>query len=159
MDAHLKTFIHGQDEAVDAVVKAIRRNRISLVQRNKPIASFLFLGPSGVGKTYLAKLLAKEYFGDEKAMIRVDMSEFMEKYSVSKLIGSAPGYVGYEEGGVLTEQVRRKPYSVVLFDEIEKASPDVLNVLLQLLDEGHLKDNKGRWIDFKHTIIILTSNM
>jgi ATP-dependent Clp protease ATP-binding subunit ClpC len=159
MDAHLKTFIHGQDEAVDAVVKAIRRNRISLVERNKPIASFLFLGPSGVGKTYLAKLLAKEYFGDEKAMIRVDMSEFMEKYSVSKLIGSAPGYVGYEEGGVLTEQVRRKPYSVVLFDEIEKASPDVLNVLLQLLDEGHLKDNKGRWIDFKHTIIILTSNM
>lgn len=159
MDAHLKTFIHGQDEAVDAVVKAIRRNRISLVQRNKPIASFLFLGPSGVGKTYLAKLLAKEYFGDEKAMIRVDMSEFMEKYSVSKLIGSAPGYVGYEEWGVLTEQVRRKPYSVVLFDEIEKASPDVLNVLLQLLDEGHLKDNKGRWIDFKHTIIILTSNM
>ncbi len=159
MDVHLKTFIHGQDEAVDAVVKAIRRNRISLVQRNKPIASFLFLGPSGVGKTYLAKLLAKEYFGDEKAMIRVDMSEFMEKYSVSKLIGSAPGYVGYEEGGVLTEQVRRKPYSVVLFDEIEKASPDVLNVLLQLLDEGHLKDNKGRRIDFKHTIIILTSNM
>ncbi len=159
LDTHLKQFIRGQEEPVEKVVKAIRRNRLSLVQLNRPIASFLFLGPSGVGKTYLAKLLAKEYFGDEKALIRVDMSEFMEKYSVSKLIGSAPGYVGYEEWGVLTEQVRRKPYSVVLFDEIEKASPDVLNVLLQLLDEWHLKDNKWRWIDFKNTIIILTSNI
>lgn len=159
LDTHLKQHVLGQDEAVDAVVKAIRRNRLSAIAKNKPIGSFLFLGPSGVGKTYIAKLLAKEYFADEKALIRVDMSEFMEKYSVSKLLGSAPGYVGYEEGGVLTEQIRRKPYSVVLFDEIEKASSDVLNILLQILDEGHLKDNKGRRIDFKNAIIILTSNL
>jgi len=159
LDTHIKSFVLGQDEAVDSIVTAIKRNRLSAIQRNKPIGSFLFCGPSGVGKTYIAKLLAKEYFGDDKALIRVDMSEFMEKYSVSKLIGSAPGYVGYEEGGLLTEQVRRKPYSVVLFDEIEKASPDVLNILLQVLDEGHLKDNKGRWIDFKNTIIIMTSNI
>lgn len=159
LDVHMKKFVLGQDEAVDAVVKAIRRNRLSAISKNKPIGSFLFLGPSGVGKTYIAKMLAKEYFADEKALIRVDMSEFMEKYSVSKLLGSAPGYVGYEEGGVLTEQIRRKPYSVVLFDEIEKASPDVLNILLQILDEGHLKDSKGRRIDFKNTIIILTSNI
>jgi ATP-dependent Clp protease ATP-binding subunit ClpC len=159
LDTHLKSKIFGQDEAVTQIVKAVRRNRLSAVQRNKPIWSFLFLGPSGVGKTYLAKLLAKEYFGDEKSLIRVDMSEFMESYSVSKLIGSAPGYVGYDEGGMLTEQVRRNPYSVILFDEIEKASKDVLNIMLQILDEGHLKDNKGRWIDFKNTIIILTSNI
>jgi len=119
----------------------------------------LFLGPSGVGKTYLAKLIAKEYFGDESAMIRFDMSEFMEKYSVSKLIGSPAGYVGYEEGGSLTEAIRRKPYSVLLFDEIEKASPDVLNILLQMLDEGTLKDSKGRKIDCKSTIIIMTANI
>lgn len=149
----------GQSEAIEAVVHAMKRNRLSVIQKNKPIASFLFLGPSGVGKTYLAKLLAKEYFGDEKALIRVDMSEFMEKHSVSKLVGSPAGYVGYDEGGTLTEAVRRKPYSVVLFDEIEKAAPDVLNILLQILDEGHLKDNKGRWIDFKSTVIILTSNL
>lgn len=159
LDTHLKSKILGQDEAVMQIVKAVRRNRLSAVQRNKPIWSFLFLGPSGVGKTYLAKLLAKEYFGDEKALIRVDMSEFMESYSVSKLIWSAPGYVWYDEGGMLTEQVRRNPYSVILFDEIEKASKDVLNIMLQILDEGHLKDNKGRWIDFKNTIIILTSNI
>ena len=159
LDADLKEKILGQDEAVDAIVKAVRRNRLSAVEQKKPIGSFLFLGPSGVGKTYLAKLLAAEYFGDEKSLIRVDMSEFMEKYSVSKLIGSAPGYVGYEEGGILTEQVRRKPYSVILLDEIEKASPDVLNILLQVMDEWHLKDNKGRWIDFKNTIILMTSNI
>ena len=159
LDTHLKSKILGQDEAVMQIVKAVRRNRLSAVQRNKPIWSFLFLGPSGVGKTYLAKLLAKEYFGDEKSLIRVDMSEFMESYSVSKLIGSAPGYVGYDEWGMLTEQVRRNPYSVILFDEIEKASKDVLNIMLQILDEWHLKDNKWRWIDFKNTIIILTSNI
>jgi ATP-dependent Clp protease ATP-binding subunit ClpC len=159
LDTHLKQKIRGQDEAVDQIVRALRRSRLSVVEYSKPIGSFLFLGPSGVGKTYLAKLLAKEYFADEKSLIRVDMSEFMERHSSSKLIGSAPGYVGYEEWWILTEQVRRKPYSVVLFDEIEKASPDVLNILLQVLDEGHLKDNKGRWIDFKNTIIILTSNI
>lgn len=159
LDGDLKAKLLGQDEAIEQIVKAVRRNRLSAVQRNKPIGSFLFLGPSGVGKTYLAKLLAKDYFGNEKALIRVDMSEFMEKYSVSKLIWSAPGYVGYDEWGLLTEQVRRNPYSVILFDEIEKASRDVLNIMLQILDEGHLKDNKGRWIDFKNTIIILTSNI
>lgn len=159
LDMHIKSKVFGQDEAVEKVVSSLRRNRLSVVKKNKPIASYLFLGPSWVGKTYLAKILAKEFFGDEKALIRVDMSEFMEKYSVSKLIGSAPGYVGYDEGWMLTEQVRRRPYSVVLFDEIEKASPDVLNVLLQIMDEWHLKDNKGRWIDFKNTIVILTSNI
>ncbi len=159
LDVHLKSLILAQDEAVDAVVNAIKRNRLSPIQSKKPIASFMFLWPSGVGKTYLAKLLAKEYFGDEKALIRVDMSEFMERHSSSKLIGAAPWYVWYEEWWILTEQVRRKPYSVILFDEIEKASPDILNVMLQILDEGHLKDNKWRWIDFKNTIIIMTSNL
>lgn len=149
----------GQDEAVDAVVKTIQRSRLSIINKKKPIASFLFLGPSGVGKTYLAKLIAEEYFGDPNALIRVDMSEFMENYSVSKLIGSAPGYVGYESGGLLTEQVRRKPYSVILLDEIEKANPEVLNILLQILDEGQIKDNKGRVISFKSTIVIMTSNI
>lgn len=159
IDWTLKKKIMWQDESVDAIVKAIRRNKLSVVQRKKPIASFLFLGPSWVWKTFLAKLVANEYFGDEKALIRVDMSEFMEKYSVSKLIWSAPWYVWYSEWGMLTEAVRRKPYSVVLFDEIEKASSDVLNILLQIMDEWHLKDNKWRWIDFKNTIIILTSNI
>ncbi len=159
LDEDLKEYILAQDEAVDAVVKSIRRRRLSPVETKKPIASFVFLWPSWVGKTYLAKLLAKEYFGDDKALIRIDMSEFMEKYSVSKLVWSAPWYVWYEEWGILTEQVRRKPYSVVLFDEIEKASPEIMNIMLQILDEGHLKDNKWRWIDFKNTIIIMTSNI
>ena len=155
----LKESIVWQDEAVDAVVKTLTRSRLSMINKKKPIWSFLFLGPSGVGKTYLAKLIAKDYFGDESAMIRFDMSEFMEKYSVSKLIWSPAGYVWFEEWGGLTEAVRRKPYSVVLFDEIEKASPDVLNILLQILDEWQLKDSKWRLIDFKSTIIIMTSNI
>ncbi len=155
----LKLNIVWQDEAVEAVVKTLTRSRLSVIPKKKPIGSFLFLWPSGVGKTYLAKLIAKDYFGDENALIRIDMSEFMEKYSVSKLIGSPAGYVGYDEGGNLTEAVRRKPYSVILFDEVEKAASDVLNIMLQILDEGHLKDAKGRWIDFKNTIIIMTSNI
>lgn len=159
LNADLKTKIMGQDEAVDAIVKTLTRSRISVMKKNKPIGSFLFLGPSGVWKTYLAKLIAKDYFGDESAMIRIDMSEFMEKYSVSKLIGSPAGYVGYDEGGNLTEAVRRKPYCVLLLDEVEKAATDVLNILLQILDEGQLKDAKGRLIDFKNTIIIMTSNI
>ncbi len=159
LQEHLQTLVLWQDEAVQQVVQSIQRNRLSAVERSRPIWSFLFLWASWVGKTFIAKLLAKEYFGDEKALIRVDMSEFMERHSVSKLIGSAPWYVWYDEWWLLTEQVKRKPYSVILFDEIEKASPDVLNVLLQIMDEGHLKDNKWRWIDFKNTIIILTSNI
>ena len=155
----LKDKIIGQDEAVDAIVKTLTRSRLSVIQKNKPIWSFLFLGPSGVGKTYLAKLIAKDYFGDEKALIRFDMSEFMEKYSVSKLIWSPAWYVGYDESWNLTEAIRRQPYSVILFDEIEKASPDVLNILLQIFDEGQLKDNKGRIVDFKSSIIIMTSNI
>ena len=159
IDRILKDKVYWQDEAVDAVVKAIRRNRLSVIDRTRPISSFLFLGPSGVGKTYIAQLLASEYFEDSKALIRVDMSEYMERNSSSKLIWSAPWYVGHEEWGMLTEQVKRKPYAVVLFDEIEKASQDVLNVLLQILDEGQLKDSKWKIIDFKNTIIILTSNI
>lgn len=159
LENDLKKSIIGQEEAINAIVKAIKRNRLSVVQTNKPIASFLFLGPSGVGKTHLAKTLAQEFFADPKALIRIDMSEFMEKYSVSKLLWSAPGYVGYEEWGSLTESVRKKPYSIILFDEIEKANKDVLNILLQILDEWHLKDAKWRIVDFKNTIIILTSNL
>ncbi|GHW02975.1 hypothetical protein AGMMS50249_7610 [candidate division SR1 bacterium] len=159
LDTVLKENLVGQDEAIESVVKTLIRSRLSMIAKKKPIGSFLFLGPSGVGKTYLAKLIAKDYFGDENAMIRLDMSEFMEKASVSKLIGSPAGYIGYDEGGGLTEAVRRKPYSVVLFDEIEKASPEVLNILLQILDEGILKDNKGRLVDFKSTIIVMTSNI
>jgi ATP-dependent Clp protease ATP-binding subunit ClpC len=162
---HLEENLHkriiGQDEAVSAVSRAIRRARAGLNEANKPIGSFIFVGPSGVGKTDLAKALAEVMFGDEKLMIRLDMSEFMEKHSVSKLIGAPPGYVGYDDnnGGQLTERVRRKPYSVVLFDEIEKAHPDVFNVLLQILDDGRLTDSKGRVINFKNTIIIMTSNV
>lgn len=159
LDGELKDQIIGQNEAVDNVVKTLIRSRLSVIRKNKPIGSFLFLGPSGVGKTYLAKLIAKTYFGDENAMIRFDMSEFMEKFSVSKLIGSPAGYIGYDEGGGMTEAVKRKPYSVLLLDEIEKAAPDVLNILLQILDEGQLKDSKGRRVDFKNTIIIMTSNI
>lgn len=159
LDADLTVSLYGQEEAVQLVSKAIKRSRLSVVHKNKPIASFLFLWPSGVGKTYTAKLIAKDYFGDDKALIRVDMSDLMERHSVSKLIGSAPWYVGYDEGWGLTEQVRRKPYSVILFDEIEKASPDVLNIMLQILDEWQIKDNKWRLIDFKNTVIIMTSNL
>jgi len=155
----LKSKIIGQDEAVDKIVKAIQRNRIGLKDPKKPIGTFMFLGPTGVGKTYLAKLLAEYLFDSADAMIRIDMSEFMEKFTVSRLIGAPPGYVGYEEGGQLTEKVRRKPYSVVLLDEIEKAHPDVFNLLLQVMDEGRLTDSLGRRIDFKNTIIIMTSNV
>ncbi|MBQ8837054.1 MAG: ATP-dependent Clp protease ATP-binding subunit [Clostridia bacterium] len=159
LDKILKEKIIGQDKAVDAVAKAIRRGRMGLKDPGRPLGSFIFLGPTGVGKTELTKALAKVMFGDENAMIRVDMSEFMEKHSVSKLIGSPPGYVGYDEGGQLTEKIRRKPYSVVLFDEIEKAHPDVFNIMLQILDDGILTDSQGRKVDFKNTVIIMTSNV
>ena len=161
--ARLEQTLHkrvvGQEEAVTAVAKAVKRGRVGLKDPNRPTGSFLFLGPTGVGKTELSKALAEAVFGTEQALIRVDMSEYMEKHSVSKLIGSPPGYVGYEEGGELTEKVRRKPYSIVLLDEIEKAHPDVFNILLQVLDEGRLTDNYGRTIDFKNTVIIMTSNI
>ena len=160
---HLDEEIHkrliGQEEAVEKVCEAILRSKAGIKDPTKPIGSFLFLGPTGVGKTELAKSLAQNLFDDENAMVRIDMSEYMEKYSVSRLIGAAPGYVGYEEGGQLTEAVRRKPYAVVLFDEIEKAHPDVFNILLQVLDDGRITDSQGRTIDFKNTIIILTSNI
>ena len=160
--AKLEQLLHkrvvGQDEAVNAVAKAIKRGRVGLKDPKRPIGSFLLLGPTGVGKTELSKALAEAVFGSEDAMIRIDMSEYMEKHSVSKLIGSPPGYVGYEEGGQLSEKVRRNPYSVLLFDEIEKAHPDVFNILLQVLDDGHITDAQGRKIDFKETIIIMTSN-
>ena len=149
----------GQDEAVTKVTEAIIRSKAGIKDPKRPIGSFLFLGPTGVGKTELAKSLAESLFDDENNIVRIDMSEYMEKYSVSRLIGAPPGYVGYEEGGQLTEAVRRKPYSVVLFDEIEKAHPDVFNVLLQVLDDGRITDSQGRTVDFKNTIIILTSNI
>jgi len=160
---HLEEELHkrivGQEEAVSAVGNAIRRSRTGLQDINRPIGSFIFLGTTGVGKTELARSLAEYLFDDEHAMIRIDMSEYMEKFSVSRLIGAPPGYVGYEEGGQLTEAVRRRPYSVVLLDEIEKAHPDVFNVLLQVLDDGRLTDNQGRTVNFKNTIIIMTSNL
>lgn len=159
MEDKLHERVIGQDEAVKAVANAVRRSRAGLSDPNRPSGSFLFLGPTGVGKTELTKSLASFLFDDENAMIRIDMSEFMEKHSVSRLVGAPPGYVGYEEGGVLTEAVRRKPYSVVLFDEVEKAHPDVFNILLQVLDDGRLTDSQGRVIDFKNTVIIMTSNL
>jgi ATP-dependent Clp protease ATP-binding subunit ClpB len=155
----LRKDVIGQDEALKAISRAIKRNKAGLSETNRPIGSFLFLGPTGVGKTESAKTLAKFLFDDPKALIRFDMSEYMEKHAVSRLVGAAPGYVGYEEGGQLTEAVRRKPYSVILFDEVEKAHPDVFNILLQVLDDGRLTDNKGVTVDFKNTIIILTSNI
>ena len=149
----------GQDDAVTKVVKAIKRNRIGIKDKNKPVGSFIFLGKTGVGKTMLAKLLAEHVYGDVDALIRMDMSEYMEKHSVSRLVGAPPGYVGYEQGGQLTEKVRRKPHCVILFDEIEKAHEDVFNILLQLLDEGQLTDGLGRKVNFKNALIILTSNI
>lgn len=159
MAESIRGKVIGQDEAVDKVVKAIQRNRAGLKDPNKPIGSFFFLGPTGVGKTQLAKVLAKNLFDAEDSLIRIDMSEFMEKFSISRLVGAPPGYVGYEEGGQLTEKVRRKPYSIILLDEIEKAHPDVFNLLLQVLDDGHMTDGLGRKIDFKNTILIMTSNI
>ena len=159
LEKTLHERVIGQDEAVEAVAKAIRRGRVGLKDPKRPIGSFLFLGPTGVGKTELSKALAESLFGDENAMIRIDMSEYMEPHSVSKLIGSPPGYVGFDEGGQLTEKIRRKPYSVILFDEIEKAHPDVMNMLLQILEDGRLTDSQGRTVNFKNTVIIMTSNI
>ena len=149
----------GQEKAISSVSNAIRRARAGLKDPTRPIGSFLFLGPTGVGKTELAKTLASFLFNDEKAMIRIDMSEYMEKHAVARLIGSPPGYIGHDEGGQLTEAVRRRPYSVLLFDEVEKAHPEVFNILLQMLDDGRLTDSKGRTVDFKNTVIIMTSNI
>ena len=158
MGDELHKRVIGQDEAVELVIEAIIRSKAGIKDPTKPIGSFLFLGPTGVGKTELAKALAENLFDDENNMVRIDMSEYMEKYSVSRLIGAPPGYVGYDEGGQLTEAVRRRPYSVVLFDEVEKAHPDVFNVLLQVLDDGHITDSQGRKVDFSNTVIIMTSN-
>jgi ATP-dependent Clp protease ATP-binding subunit ClpB len=159
MEERLHKRVIGQDEAVVAVSNAIRRARAGLQDPNRPLGSFIFLGPTGVGKTELARALAEFLFDDEQAMVRIDMSEYQEKHAVSRLIGAPPGYVGYEEAGQLTEAVRRRPYAVVLFDEIEKAHPEVLNVMLQLLDDGRLTDGKGRTVDFKNTVVIMTSNV
>jgi ATP-dependent Clp protease ATP-binding subunit ClpC len=159
MEGDLEGSVIGQPEAIKKVVRAIRRNRAGLKDPNKPIGTFIFLGPTGVGKTHLAKVLARYLFDTEDALVRVDMSEFMEKFAVSRLVGAPPGYVGYEEGGQLTEKVRRKPYSIVLLDEIEKAHPDVFHLLLQVLDDGVLTDSFGRRVDFKNTIVIMTSNI
>ncbi len=159
METRLRQRVIGQDAALERVANSIRRNRAGLSDPNRPIGSFIFLGPTGVGKTELARALAEFLFDDERSMIRLDMSEYMEKHSVSRLIGAPPGYVGYEEGGQLTEQVRRHPYSVVLFDEIEKAHPDVFNVLLQILEDGRLTDGKGRTVDFRNAVLVMTSNV
>jgi ATP-dependent Clp protease ATP-binding subunit ClpC len=159
MEEELHASVVAQDEAIKAIARSIRRSRAGLKDPRRPIGSFIFCGPTGVGKTELARALAKFLFADTSALIRVDMSEYMEKFSVSRLIGAPPGYVGYEDSGTLTKAVRRKPYSVILLDEIEKAHPDVFNILLQVLDEGHLTDNYGRMIDFKNTVVIMTSNV
>jgi len=159
MEDHLGLRVIGQEEAISAVSNAVRRARSGLQDPNRPIGSFIFMGPTGVGKTELAKALAEFIFNSEQSIVRIDMSEYMEKHAVSRLIGAPPGYVGYEEGGYLTEAVRRRPYSVVLFDEIEKAHPEVFNVLLQILDDGRMTDGHGRTVDFKNTIIIMTSNV
>ena len=159
MEEELCKVVIGQEQAVKTISRALRRSRAELKDPRRPIGSFFFLGPTGVGKTYLAKCLAEFMFGDPDALIRIDMSEYMEKYNVSRLIGSSPGYVGYEEGGQLTERVRRRPYSVVLFDELEKAHPDVSNILLQILEEGQLTDGLGHTVNFRNTIIVMTSNV
>ena len=159
MDKEIKSKVIGQDIAIDKITKAIKRNRVGIKNQKKPIGSFMFLGPTGVGKTHLAKMLAESIFGSPDALIRVDMSEYMEKHTVSKLIGAPPGYVGYEEGGQLTEKIRRKPFSVILLDEVEKAHPDIFNILLQVFDDGHLSDGLGRKVDFKNCLIIMTSNV
>jgi ATP-dependent Clp protease ATP-binding subunit ClpB len=159
MEQNLRRRVVGQDEAIIAVSNAIRRARAGLQDPNRPLGSFLFLGPTGVGKTELTRALAEFLFDDESAMVRIDMSEYMEKHSVARLIGAPPGYVGYDEGGSLTEAVRRRPYQVILFDEVEKAHPDVFNVLLQVLDDGRLTDGQGRTVDFRNTLIVLTSNL
>ncbi|HEX4403276.1 MAG TPA: AAA family ATPase, partial [Polyangia bacterium] len=158
LESELHERVIGQDDAVVAVAKAVRRNRTGLGDRNRPVGSFLFLGPTGVGKTELAKTLASSLFGDEKAMLRFDMSEFGERHTVARLVGAPPGYVGYDEAGQLTERVRRNPYSVILFDEIEKAHADVFSLLLQVLDDGRLTDGQGRTVDFRNTVVIMTSN-
>jgi ATP-dependent Clp protease ATP-binding subunit ClpB len=159
MEGRLGDRVIGQEEALTAVANAVRRARAGLQDPNRPIGSFIFLGPTGVGKTETARALAEFLFDDERAMVRLDMSEYMEKHAVARMIGAPPGYVGYEEGGQLTEAVRRRPYSVILFDEIEKAHTDVFNVLLQILDDGRLTDSKGRTVDFKNTVLIMTSNL
>lgn len=157
LESSIKAHLIGQDHAVDAVVKAIKRNRAGVSYKRKPV-SFIFAGPTGVGKTELVKTLAKELFDSPETLIRLDMSEFMEKFSVSRIIGAPPGYVGYDEAGQLTEKIRRKPYSVILFDEIEKAHPDVMNILLQILDDGRITDAQGRTVNFENTVIIMTTN-
>ena len=159
MEKVISTKVIGQKEAINSVSNAVRRSKAGIQDPNRPLGSFLFLGPTGVGKTELSKALASFLFDDQNAMIRIDMSEYMEKHSVSRLIGAPPGYVGYDQGGALTEAVRRRPYQVILFDEVEKAHPDVFNIFLQILDDGRLTDGQGRVVDFKNTIIILTSNL